>query len=234
MNIFDIGIDEIEPDRIEILNSQGIPEDSRPAEKLDQLLTGALELLRSESRPRGIILEIEAPQFENVFRGEGENETETPVQNVFRRADHLALYALTLGQEVSDKIAELFDKRDFALGYLLDSVASEAADKATLVVEKHYLDTLIENGCADQTTIVFGYSPGYCGWHISGQKKLFGFLKPGRIGISLGDSFLMQPLKSVSGVLIAGAREIHDFRDTFPFCSRCRSKQCLIRARVAI
>ena len=63
---------------------------------------------------------------------------------------------------------------------------------------------------------VLRYSPGYCGWHISGQRRLFAHLRPERIGITLHDSYLMEPLKSVSGVLIAGAKEIHAFADTYP------------------
>jgi hypothetical protein len=70
------------------------------------------------------------------------------------------------------------------------------------------------------------YSPGYCGWHISGQRKLFDFLKPETIGISLRESHLMEPLKSVSGVVIVGPAGIHAFQDEYPFCERCKTHGC--------
>jgi len=45
------------------------------------------------------------------------------------------------------------------------------------------------------------------------------------------DSFLMKPLKSVSGVIVVGEKEIHDFEDSYPFCSQCRSHSCRDRIR---
>ena len=71
-----------------------------------------------------------------------------------------------------------------------------------------------------------GYSPGYCGWHIGAQKKLFDRLGPEEIGIRLGESFLMEPIKSVSGVLVAGPAAIHRFRPAFPFCRGCTTHPC--------
>jgi hypothetical protein len=41
----------------------------------------------------------------------------------------------------------------------------------------------------------------------------------------------MQPLKSVSGVLVAGPGSIHDFDDDFDFCDECATRQC--RERIA-
>ena len=80
-------------------------------------------------------------------------------------------------------------------------------------------------------TGVLRYSPGYCGWHISGQRRLFDYLDPGQIGITLRESFLMDPLKSVSGVLIAGPREIHRFTDDYDFCDQCDTRGCRQRLR---
>ena len=52
-----------------------------------------------------------------------------------------------------------------------------------------------------------------------------------RIGIELSDSCLMSPLKSVSGVLVAGPAEIHDFENDFEFCLDCTTWEC--RDRIA-
>jgi hypothetical protein len=41
----------------------------------------------------------------------------------------------------------------------------------------------------------------------------------------------MHPLKSVSGVLVAAAREAFMFTDDFPFCRDCRTRSC--RERIA-
>ena len=70
------------------------------------------------------------------------------------------------------------------------------------------------------------YSPGYCGWHITAQRKLFAALQPAAIGVSLNASCLMEPLKSVSGVILAGPPAIHEFEAGFPFCRQCRDRSC--------
>jgi hypothetical protein len=41
----------------------------------------------------------------------------------------------------------------------------------------------------------------------------------------------MQPLKSVSGVIVAGRIEIFEFDDVFSFCSGCATHDCRDRIR---
>ena len=86
---------------------------------------------------------------------------------------------------------------------MLDAIASERADRAAELAGAIGSRRFRREG---STRRVLPYSPGYCGWHVSGQRKLFDFLRPEEIGMTLNASCLMQPLKSVSGVLVAGAR----------------------------
>jgi hypothetical protein len=90
------------------------------------------------------------------------------------------------------------------------------------------------SGCAGRApdgTVFLRYSPGYCGWDITGQRQLFQALRPEEIGITLRESCLMEPLKSISGVLVAARPEDHRFDNTYPFCSACTTKTC--RSRTA-
>jgi hypothetical protein len=61
---------------------------------------------------------------------------------------------------------------------------------------------------------------------VRGQRRLFAATDPSAIGVTLNDSCLMSPIKSVSGVLLAGPKEIHRFRPDFPFCDECRNRTC--------
>ena len=58
------------------------------------------------------------------------------------------------------------------------------------------------------------------------EKKLFARLDPEQIGVTLNDSCLMTPIKSVSGVLVCGPGEIHRFRPDFDFCEDCKTQAC--------
>ena len=92
-------------------------------------------------------------------------------------------------------------------------------------------DELKNTGRWNDEMAVLGYSPGYCGWHITAQKKFFNFLKPGEIGITLNDSCLMTPLKSITGVLVAGPKDIHIFKNDYEYCDTCKNKSCLERMK---
>lgn len=224
--IIEIPLDKVKPNRSDVLRTQGVTPGKYPSRNVEKPLRKAIELFLGYAHPIGVVADIPRPLFEDVYKGDGKNETSTPLDEIFRKAEALALFAVTIGEEVSQKISQLFQKNELVLGSMLDGAASVGVDNAADVIEKHFLTILVKRGTATSTTTVLRYSPGYCGWHMSGQKKLFTYLKPEDIGISLLDSFLMRPLKSISGVLIAGPREIHVFEDSYPFCSECKTHSC--------
>ena len=221
-----INIDEIIPASKDVLNHQGIPEDAVIPDHIISLFEDAIRVFKEKVNPVAIIKKITVNEFDNIFEGEKKNEDQAPLENIYPRSDNLALFALTIGSEIVDTINDLFNKKDFAPGAMLDSVASMAADKSVEVLESYLYNNLSERNLTKNGSIVLGYSPGYCGWDLSGQKKLFGYLNPGEIGITLNDSYLMSPLKSVSGVLVHGDKEIHVFESSFTFCSYCKNQTC--------
>jgi hypothetical protein len=44
----------------------------------------------------------------------------------------------------------------------------------------------------------------------------------------------MTPLKSISGVLITGKKEIHVIEDDYPFCSQCKTHSCQQRIKALL
>jgi hypothetical protein len=228
-----ITLDELRtpPDALEVLRAEGIPDDAPVSERLRGLVDDAIERYASLVEPRGIRAEISADEFATIYRGEGNNEKRTPVEAIYPRAERLALFAVTLGGVLSEEITGLFTDNEPARAYMLDAIASTRADLAAQRLAAGYLADLQQAAEVDRSAEVLPYSPGYCGWHITGQRALFARLEPGRIGIELNESCLMQPLKSVSGVLIVGPGEIHRFDNDFAFCSECDTKEC--RARIA-
>lgn len=224
--IIEVTASEVEPERDDVLRLQGIPPGNEPSEEVKVLLLKTVDLFLKFSQPKGIISDISIPEFAIVYDGEGRNEKTTPLEEIFRKADNLALFALTLGERVSEKIDELFKVNEFALGSMLDSIASAGADMAAGSVEKRFFNLLSHRREIGPSTGMLRFSPGYCGWHMSGQKKLFEFLRPEEVGIRLLDSFLMKPLKSISGVIVVGDKSIFAFEDSYPFCRECKTRSC--------
>jgi len=223
MEVFTLEAVKAPPDRASVLRDQGIPDDAAPRERVLRLIDHALELYGELTDPRGLFAGVSSDDFERIYPGDGQNARRTPLEEIFPRSERLALFVVTLGDAISREIAGLFERNEPALAWALDAIASERADRAAALAGERFR--------GEGSTSVLSYSPGYCGWHVSGQRKLFEFLRPEDIGVTLNESCLMQPLKSVSGVLVAGAREIHEFDDDYDFCGTCRTHQC--RERIA-
>lgn len=215
----------LEPDPAAVRAALGLRGGARPSPRSEELLRQALGIFRATVAPAALAEPVSADDFSAIFRGQGRNEPLTPLAAIFPRAERLHLFAFTLGQAISAEIERLF-AGDFALGAVLDAVASQGADNAGRVAER-WLDShspaAATGGDPGRT---FLYSPGYCGWHISGQAALFAVLRPETVGIRLNDSFLMTPLKSISGVLVSGPAAIHRVKASYPFCARCQSPAC--------
>lgn len=222
---------KLAPTRDTVLRTQGIPEGHRVPERVNALADEARDLYEALSQPRGVLADIPVVDFLDVYEGDGQNATPAPLPGIIRNAERLALFAATLGEPICQKINELFRTDDPALGCMLDGIASERADSAATLLGTTFLQSLLQQGAADSETRVLPYSPGYCGWHITGQRRLFAFLDPGLIDIELSDSCLMSPLKSVSGVLVTGPPQAHTFENDFEFCLDCATWEC--RERIA-
>ena len=217
---------EATPDWNQVLRSQGLPEGEALPARLVGLVDAAFERYLALAEPRAILGFVEPDAFTGIYQGEGLNSHETPLESVVPRASRLALFVATVGERVSAEISDLFARQQPAAGYMLDAVASEAAEDLATAAGRELLARLESRGELTTGARVLPYSPGYCGWHVSGQRKLFAFLEPEAIGVTLNQSCLMQPLKSVSGVLVVGDTATHRFHPTYAFCERCGTKQC--------
>lgn len=229
--ILDLRVDRITPDRAAVLQQLDIPPEAKLSAQVERLYAAAGDLFTRHAAPAGMLAEISRDAFAEVYRDAGDDAPQGPVADIFPQAEHLALFVVTLGAPIGEALDRCFAAGDVALAYMLDAMASVAADAAAALAERQYAASLTEGGWATRDGAALRYSPGYCGWNVSGQRALFAYLRPEAIGLSLTSSCLMQPLKSVSGVLIAGPRAIHRFRPTYDFCDRCEDRTCRRRLR---
>lgn len=214
------------PAREAVLRSQGLPEGGGLPARIGALLDEALERYVELAEPRGLVRLVDADEFALVYRGEGRNASDTPLAHIFPKADALALFVCSVGARLSAAIADLFAGNHPAPAHMLDAVASEAADGLATAAAADLRLRLRASCALGPGGRVLPYSPGYCGWHVTGQRALFAALGPEEIGVTLNATCLMQPLKSVSGVLVAGATEIHEFYPAYPCCDACETRHC--------
>jgi hypothetical protein len=223
------GAREIWPETDEVLRRQGMPRGAIVSPRLEELVQDAAGAFEELANAVAVFDEVSLDEFGPIYTGRGANEPHTPLADIYPRATALALFAATLGNEVEFAVRRRFQANDPALGCMLDAFASAAAERVADRVAERYRARFGE----DQAPAihVLPYSPGYCGWHVSGQTALFERLRPEEIGVELNDRCLMQPIKSVSGVLVAGGRDVHVFRPTYDCCELCATQHCRQRMR---
>ncbi len=224
--ILEIPLTSVVPTEAAVLRAMGVPGGHDQGPRVAGLVAQAIEELRAEAEPRGIVAGIDADAFAAVYEGAGDNDDPSPLSGIFPRAESLALFAVTLGSSLSDRVSTLFDAGEPALATTLDAAASEGTELAGVCLDVVVLADARASGRAGDTSRILRYSPGYCGWNLTGQRALFAALEPGKIGIRLTESCLMEPVKSISGVMVAGPPEIHRFEDDYDFCSLCRTHDC--------
>lgn len=220
-----------EPNPGKVLDLLGIPEGHQIDDRTQRMIDDAFDIYRNTATPVGILDAILMQDFAALYEAESNNEPQTPLGQIFGHAENLALFAVTVGEKVSREIERLFEETEFALASVLDSVASAGTEAAADVVESRFAEVLLDDCKLDDSKGTLRFSPGYCGWHISGQRKLFEHLRPGEIGITLRESFLMEPLKSISGVIVSGKKTIFNFDDSYPFCAECETRSCRDRIK---
>lgn len=131
---------------------------------------------------------------------------------------HICLFVVTAGEEFDDYLNGLKSQGDIVKEYVADAVGSAIAEACVTFIGKE-LDTLY----AFRHTLPC--SPGYCGWHIREQEKLFSLFPPNICGVTLSESFLMSPIKSVSGFFGLGEVLLPQ-----PYhCEICTNKNCYNR-----
>ncbi len=223
-----VAVEDVLPDSHAVFRFQGIPEGREVGRRVRDVFEKSMQLFRSLASPVMLIEEIPGPDFAVMFRANDLNDDASPVPEIVRRADRLALVAVTIGEPVCAAVREHFASNEYPDAIMLDSIAALAADRTINAAEVTTCERWFP-GKDRRHAVVLSYSPGYCGWHLSSQKQLFEKLHPERIGISLNDNFLMSPIKSVTGVLAGGDPSVHVFSPGYGFCADCRTKSCYER-----
>lgn len=132
-------------------------------------------------------------------------------------SEQFIIVVATAGVAFDKYLKELHTKGDILNDFIADSLGSAIAE-ATIEKLLTQLETEIGH-------ISNSYSPGYCGWHVKEQQKLFKLLPTGVCGITLNDSSLMNPIKSISAVIGYGKDVIKK-----PYgCAICEKKDCYKR-----
>ena len=126
------------------------------------------------------------------------------------------VFVSTAGREFEAVVRNLAAKSDIVADFIADSIGSVLAEMAVGRLE---MDLGLGN------CLSLPYSPGYCGWDVCEQQKLFSLFPSEPCGIRLSESSLMTPEKSVSGFFAMG----ENLKRQPYHCEICQNKKCYKR-----
>ncbi len=138
-----------------------------------------------------------------------------------KKSDSVAIFTCTAGEEIGIRSRMAMQERDFLRGYTYDVIGSEIVEAAADLMQADLERTMLNSG----SKITNRYSPGYCNWDVAEQHKLFKLIPNNYCGIKLTQSALMDPVKSISGIIGVG-KNVKFSRYT---CSICGQADCVYR-----
>lgn len=145
------------------------------------------------------------------------------VYRQLKDADEVALFICTAGPAIGEMSRKSMREGDLLRGYIYDVIGSEVVENAADRMQEE----LKAEAAARGKMITNRFSPGYCGWDVAEQHKLFTFFRENFCGITLTESALMNPVKSVSGIIGIG----RDVKYAAYQCHACNDKNCIYRNR---
>ncbi len=141
------------------------------------------------------------------------------IMSHFPKVTSSAIFLATLGSRFDQFMNQFFSNNDPFNGYIVDTIGSLAVEN----VVDYLADYLSRNSTGLGVTNRF--SPGYCGWDVIEQHKLFKLLPQNFCGVKLNESALMTPIKSVSGII--GLGDGVNKREYT--CNDCETPTCIKR-----
>jgi len=116
------------------------------------------------------------------------------------RAQEILVMLCTIGSELDNSVSSLFNV-DPMIALALDGVGSAAVEMLAIQASNHF-ENLMKN---DGLNTTMPLNPGMVGWSVElGQPEIFSLLDCEEINVSLTDSWMMVPNKSLSLVMGIG------------------------------
>ena len=144
--------------------------------------------------------------------------------NLLKGTSYLVLGVVTVGSSLENKVSEFFTQGEYPRAIALDAVGTVAVESLS-----RYIRNLVCQEAKEQffkTTRYF--SPGYGDWDISQQKDIFKIIPTNKIGVSLTESCMILPRKSLSWIIGMGKRVIISSKER-DACKICKAKNCQYR-----
>jgi hypothetical protein len=137
--------------------------------------------------------------------------------------EKVACIAVTVGENIENEVTRKFDAGNYVSSVLLDAAATAAVEQAADELEKAIARVVSK----ESLKMRWRFSPGYGDWQLENQKSFFYVTGAPEIGMSLTESLMLVPRKSVTAI-IGLEKIVADSKDTKhkKSCANCNKLDC--------
>lgn len=221
---FQIDFDNLNLDVVKIERVIGYKQDESQ-ETVSELIAEVLEEAKLICSVRAEYRIFDNIVFDNIERSVRIIDQVFMIRKIIfsqiKKSDSAALFLCTAGEEIGVKSRNSMNSGDLLTGYIYDVVGSEIVEAAAELMQNELEIRMAPSG----RNITNRFSPGYCGWDVAEQHKLFSLMPDNFCRIRLTDSALMDPVKSVSGIIGIG----ENVKRRPYTCSFCDLQNCIYR-----
>ncbi len=143
------------------------------------------------------------------------------IANQIKGSTQIAVFVCTAGSFLEDYARHHMRIGNYPEAFIADHLGSLAVETTMDKIQEQLKSDLL----SENLKITNRFSPGYCGWNVIEQHKLFKLIPEGECGIHLTGSALMQPIKSISGIIGLGER----VKQKNYACNLCNMQGCIYR-----
>ena len=146
------------------------------------------------------------------------------IAKILEGSEIAVIFIFTLGKKIDDLI-----NKERGSGGTLETIIMDSITTSMLGTLGDYAGRLIKNSMPLQKGYgaTCTYSPGQYKWTIEEQKEIHKMVDGSSIGVSLNESFLMIPFKSISGIYGFGPE--NKINRTRVACDLCPRENCIGR-----
>lgn len=139
--------------------------------------------------------------------------------------DKVILLSATVGDGIEEEVTKRFASGAYATSVLLDAAATTAVEQIADGMEKAIKPQMAAKGYAMR----WRFSPGYGDWPLEQQPELVRTAHAAEIGVSLSESNMLVPRKSITAIIGLYQEGANAAAQTPKGCASCDKTDCSSR-----
>ncbi|MFC2014150.1 vitamin B12 dependent-methionine synthase activation domain-containing protein [Chloroflexota bacterium] len=143
------------------------------------------------------------------------------IARLLKQCEKVAVFVVTIGNRLEEMVCHLAEEGLMVQASVLDAIGSGVTETVADFMQDKIGGVARAQGLYTSRR----FSPGYCDWEVSQQRKVYQAMNGDTAGVRLTRECLMLPQKSISGIIGIGPCEVENYNP----CKTCKKRDCIGR-----